>query len=71
MVTVGFSSNTYTVVESNGYVEVCVEVNSGVGSLPSGSFVAFSISVTPSTAGEKIQSICTTLASKEYVVIVL
>ena len=53
----------YTVLESSDYVEVCVEVNSAVGSLPSGSFVTLSVSVTPSTAGEKTQSICTTLAS--------
>ena len=61
VVTVGFSSNMYTVVESDGYVEVCVQVNSDVGSLPSGSFVTFSITVTPSTAGEKMQSIYATL----------
>ena len=52
--TVGFSSNMYTVVESYGYVEVCVEANSDVGSLSSGGFVTFSISVTPSTAGERV-----------------
>ena len=54
VVTVGFSSNMYTVVESDGHVEVCVEAKSDVGSLSSSGFVTFSISVTPSTAGESI-----------------
>ena len=54
VVTVGFSSNMHTVVESDGYVEVCVEAKSDVGSLSSGGFVTFSISVTPLTAGERV-----------------
>ena len=52
--TVGFSSNMYTVIESNGYVQVCVEANSNIGSLSSDGFVTFFISVTPLTAGERV-----------------
>lgn len=52
VLTVGFSSSMYSVVESGGSVEVCVQAESGTVSLSSGGFVTFSISVTPSTAGE-------------------
>ena len=54
VVTVGFNRDMYTVVESYGYVEVCVLANSDVGSLSNGGFVTFFISVTPSTAGERV-----------------
>ena len=43
----------YTVLESGGYVEVCVQTNSTSDILPSGGFVTFSVDVTASTAGER------------------
>ena len=52
-VTVGFSSRMYMVVESGGYVEVCVQTSSSSDILSSGGFVTFSVSVTASTAGER------------------
>ena len=45
----------YTVVESAERVEVCVRMQSGSASLPIGGFVTFSVSITPSTAGEKLR----------------
>jgi len=54
VVTIGFSSHMYTVVESDGYVEVCVQISSGSGTLVSGAFAAFSVSVETSTAGERV-----------------
>ena len=41
-------------VESGDSVEVCVQMRSGSASLPSGGFVTFSVSITPSTAGKKL-----------------
>ena len=46
--TVGFSNATYIVVESGGYVEVCVQPKSG--SLSSGGFVAISINTINTTS---------------------
>ena len=57
VVTVGFSSSMYTVVESTGSVEVCVQAENGTVSLSSGGYVTFSISVTPSTAGKTYHNI--------------
>lgn len=52
-VTVGFSSSMYTVAECGNFVEVCIQTNSSSGILSSGGFVTFSVSITPSTAGER------------------